>query len=45
MVNLGIGLPTGVARYVPAHNGILFQSENGIVGMGAVPWKAWRTRI
>ncbi|WP_439375762.1 3-oxoacid CoA-transferase subunit B [Bradyrhizobium sp. PMVTL-01] len=37
LVNLGIGLPTGVARYVPFGSGILFQSENGIVGMGARP--------
>lgn len=37
LVNLGIGLPTGVSHYVPHHAGILFQSENGIVGMGARP--------
>lgn len=37
LVNLGIGLPTGVSRYVPASAGILFQSENGIVGMGSPP--------
>src|SRR3974377_567439 len=37
LVNLGIGLPTGVSRYVPQGSGILFQSENGIVGMGARP--------
>jgi 3-oxoacid CoA-transferase B subunit len=37
LVNLGIGLPTGVARFVPASTGVLFQSENGIVGMGARP--------
>jgi 3-oxoacid CoA-transferase B subunit len=37
LVNLGIGLPTGVSRYVSLHDGILFQSENGIVGMGARP--------
>ncbi len=37
LVNLGIGLPTGVAHYVPHDAGILFQSENGIVGMGARP--------
>jgi 3-oxoacid CoA-transferase B subunit len=37
LVNLGIGLPTGVSRYVSPHDGILFQSENGIVGMGARP--------
>jgi 3-oxoacid CoA-transferase B subunit len=37
LVNLGIGLPTGVSRYIPASSGILFQSENGIVGMGSRP--------
>ncbi len=37
LVNLGIGLPTGVARYIDPALGILFQSENGIVGMGSRP--------
>ena len=37
LVNLGIGLPTGVSRYVSPDSGILFQSENGIVGMGSRP--------
>lgn len=37
LVNLGIGLPTGVTRYILPDAGILFQSENGIVGMGARP--------
>jgi acetate CoA/acetoacetate CoA-transferase beta subunit len=37
LVNLGIGLPTGVSRFVPHSAGVLFQSENGIVGMGARP--------
>lgn len=37
LVNLGIGLPTGVSHYVPHGAGILFQSENGIVGMGSRP--------
>jgi 3-oxoacid CoA-transferase B subunit len=37
LVNLGIGLPTGVARYIDPLAGILFQSENGIVGMGSRP--------
>lgn len=34
VVNLGIGLPTMVADYVPAGINITLQSENGILGMG-----------
>ncbi|MGO9673732.1 MAG: 3-oxoacid CoA-transferase subunit B [Methylocella sp.] len=37
LVNLGIGLPTGVSQFIRPEDGILFQSENGIVGMGARP--------
>ncbi|EJW10272.1 Butyrate-acetoacetate CoA-transferase subunit B [Rhodovulum sp. PH10] len=37
LVNLGIGLPTGVARYIDPAAGILFESENGIVGLAAKP--------
>ncbi len=37
LVNLGIGLPTMVASYLPADAGISFQSENGIIGMSALP--------
>jgi len=37
LVNLGIGLPTMVARYVPAGMDVAFQSENGIIGFGAPP--------
>jgi acetate CoA/acetoacetate CoA-transferase beta subunit len=37
LVNLGIGLPTLVAAYVPRHIEVFFQSENGIVGMLALP--------
>ncbi|HMN78883.1 MAG TPA: 3-oxoacid CoA-transferase subunit B [Burkholderiaceae bacterium] len=36
-VNLGIGLPTRVARHVPADREVLFHSENGLVGMGPEP--------
>lgn len=36
-VNLGIGMPTNVANYTPAHVNITFQSENGMLGMGPFP--------
>lgn len=37
VVNLGIGLPTMVANYIPKDLRITFQSENGIIGMGPNP--------
>ncbi|WP_276862315.1 MULTISPECIES: 3-oxoacid CoA-transferase subunit B [Haematobacter] len=37
LVNLGIGLPSLVANYVPAEAGVYFQAENGIIGLGARP--------
>lgn len=37
LVNLGIGLPTLVANYVPRGIQVFFQSENGIIGFGAPP--------
>ena len=37
LVNLGIGIPTLVANYVPADVKVFFQSENGLIGTGAIP--------
>jgi acetate CoA/acetoacetate CoA-transferase beta subunit len=37
LVNLGIGIPTLVANYVPAGMSVFFQSENGLIGTGAIP--------
>lgn len=37
LVNLGIGLPSLVAGYVPAQMGVFFQAENGVIGLGARP--------
>jgi acetate CoA/acetoacetate CoA-transferase beta subunit len=37
LVNLGIGLPSMVAAFVPASLGVFFQAENGVIGLGARP--------
>ena len=37
IVNLGIGLPTLVANFVPEGKSVFFQSENGFIGLGPVP--------
>ena len=37
LVNLGIGLPSLVANHLPADAGVFFQSENGVIGLGARP--------
>jgi acetate CoA/acetoacetate CoA-transferase beta subunit len=37
LVNLGIGIPTFVAKYVPEGMHVFFQSENGLIGTGAPP--------
>jgi acetate CoA/acetoacetate CoA-transferase beta subunit len=37
LVNLGIGIPTLVARYVSSEVHVYFQSENGLIGTGSIP--------
>ena len=37
LVNLGIGIPTLVANYVPRDVSVFFQSENGLIGTGPIP--------
>jgi len=37
LVNLGIGIPTLVANYIPKDTTVFFQSENGLIGTGPIP--------
>jgi hypothetical protein len=43
-VNLGIGLPTLVAQYLPASVQVFFHSENGIMGMSPLPGEGFEDR-
>jgi acetate CoA/acetoacetate CoA-transferase beta subunit len=40
LVNLGVGIPTLVANYVPDDIHVFFQSENGLIGTGPIPEEA-----
>jgi acetate CoA/acetoacetate CoA-transferase beta subunit len=45
LVNLGIGIPTMVANYVPNDVKIFFQSENGLIGTGPIPEQGMGHRL
>ncbi|MGH8119761.1 MAG: 3-oxoacid CoA-transferase subunit B [Gammaproteobacteria bacterium] len=45
LVNLGIGIPTLVANFVPAGLQVFFQSENGLIGTGPIPEEGMAQRF
>ena len=45
LVNLGIGIPTLVANFVPPGIRVFFQSENGLIGTGAPPAEGMHHRL
>jgi acetate CoA/acetoacetate CoA-transferase beta subunit len=45
LVNLGIGIPTMVANYLPQGVQVFFQSENGLIGTGAIPAEGMAHRM
>jgi acetate CoA/acetoacetate CoA-transferase beta subunit len=45
LVNLGIGIPTMVANFVPEDIHVFFQSENGLIGTGAPPEEGMHHRL
>ena len=44
-VNLGIGIPEMVAGFVPEGRELIYQTENGLLGMGKVPQKEKEDRV
>ncbi|GAA5252677.1 hypothetical protein KNCP2_09650 [Candidatus Rickettsia kedanie] len=42
-VNVGIGIPTPVTNYIPQGMNVIFQSENGMLGMGPFPCRRGRS--
>jgi acetate CoA/acetoacetate CoA-transferase beta subunit len=45
LVNLGIGIPTVVANFVPSDVEVFFQSENGLIGTGPIPEQGMGHRL